>query len=105
MGFVSGFAFTRFDFTKEKRFTISKVSQQILGRVHEPMKVIVYLKGDNFPGWAKRLQRATRDMLSDLQAYSHGNLTYEFVDPIAEYQRLIRHRSTARYMIRWTRKA
>jgi ABC-2 type transport system permease protein len=85
---VSGFAFTRFDFTKEKRFTISKVSQQILGKVHEPMKVVVYLKGDNFPNWAKRLQRATRDMLSDLQAYSHGNLTFEFVDPIANVKGL-----------------
>jgi ABC-2 type transport system permease protein len=83
LGVLSSLAFTRFDFTKEKRFTISKVSQQILGQVNEPMKVIVYLKGDNFPRWAKRLQGATRDMLSDLQAYSHGNLTYEFIDPIA----------------------
>jgi ABC-2 type transport system permease protein len=88
VAFVSEFAFTRFDFTKEKRFTISKVSRQILGKVNEPMKVVVYLKGDNFPGWAKRLQRATRDMLSDLQAYSHGNLTYEFVDPIANVKGL-----------------
>lgn len=88
LGFLSTLAFTRFDFTKEKRFTISKISQQVLGRVNEPMKVIVYLKGDNFPSWAKRLQKATRDMLSDLQAYSHGNLTYEFVDPIANVKGL-----------------
>jgi ABC-2 type transport system permease protein len=88
VGFLSTLTFTRFDFTKEKRFTISKISQQILGRVNEPMKVVVYLKGDNFPSWAKRLQRATRDMLSDLQAYSHGNLTFEFVDPIANIKGL-----------------
>ena len=88
VAFVSGFAFTRFDFTKEKRFTVSKVSRQIISKVHEPMKVTVYLKGDNFPGWAKRLQRATRDMLSDLQAYSHGNLAFDFVDPIANVKGL-----------------
>ncbi|MBS1528071.1 MAG: gliding motility-associated ABC transporter substrate-binding protein GldG [Bacteroidetes bacterium] len=88
VGYLSTLTFTRFDFTKEKRFTISKISQQILGRVKEPMKVVVYLKGDNFPGWARRLQRATRDMLSDLQAYSHGNLSFEFVDPIANVKNL-----------------
>jgi ABC-2 type transport system permease protein len=28
----------------------------------------------------KRLQSATRDMISDLKAYSHGNIQFEFVD-------------------------
>jgi gliding-associated putative ABC transporter substrate-binding component GldG/gliding motility-associated ABC transporter permease protein GldF len=87
-GFLSTLTFTRFDFTKEKRFTISQVSRQILSKIDQPMKVIVYLKGDNFPGWAKNLQRATHDMLSDLQAYSHGNLSFEFVDPIANIKNL-----------------
>ena len=85
---ISSLTFTRFDFTKEKRFTISKISQQILSRVNEPIQVIVYLKGDNFPNWAKRLQRATRDILSDLQSYSHGNLTFEFFDPMEKIKGL-----------------
>ncbi|MGZ3763845.1 MAG: gliding motility-associated ABC transporter substrate-binding protein GldG [Mucilaginibacter sp.] len=88
VGFISSLAFTRFDFTKEKRFTLSPISKQILSSIHQPINVKVYLKGDNFPSWAKRLQRATRDMLSDLQAYSHGNLHFEFVDPIANIKNL-----------------
>jgi len=88
LGIVSAATFTRFDFTKEKRYTISPISRQIMGDLTRPLKVTVYLKGDNFPSWAKRLQHSTRDMLSDLQAYSHGNLTYDIVDPIADIKAL-----------------
>ncbi|HEY4194488.1 MAG TPA: gliding motility-associated ABC transporter substrate-binding protein GldG, partial [Mucilaginibacter sp.] len=82
VGIISSFAFTRFDFTKEKRFTISKITRNILNNLHSDVKVTVYLQGENFPAAFKRLQSATRDMLSDLQAYSHGNLHFEFVDPL-----------------------
>lgn len=82
-GILSTLAFTRFDFTKEKRFTISAVSRGIMDSLKEPVRVIVYLKGDNIPGGMKRLHRATRDMLSDLQAYSHDKLQFDFVDPVA----------------------
>ena len=83
IGITSNFTFTRFDFTKEKRFTISVVSRGIMDSLKEPVRVIVYLKGDNVPGGMKRLQRATKDMLSDLQAYSHDRLQFDFVDPVA----------------------
>lgn len=82
LGVLSTFAFTRFDFTREKRFTISAVSRHIMDSLEEPVRVVVYLKGDNFPGGMKRLQRATKDMLSDLQAYSHDKLQFDFVDPV-----------------------
>ncbi len=79
---ISNFTFTRFDFTKEKRFTISQVSRNIMDSLRSPVRVTVYLQGDNFPGGMKRLQRATRDMLSDLQAYSHNRLRFTFIDPL-----------------------
>lgn len=82
LGVISSLTFTRFDFTKEKRYTISRVSRRVMSDLNKPVKIFVYLQGDNFPGGMKRLQRATRDMLSDLQAYSNNNLTYVFVDPL-----------------------
>ncbi len=88
LGIISNSIFTRFDFTKEKRFTISAVSRNIMDSLKKPVNVFVYLQGDNFPANMKRLQRATRDMLSDLQAYSHNKLQFIFVDPIAEIKRL-----------------
>jgi len=78
---LSTFGFTRFDFTKEGRYTISKMSRGILDSLKGPVKVTVYLQGD-LTGGMKRLQRSTNDMLSDLQAYSHHNLQFEFVDPL-----------------------
>ena len=83
LGIISNFTFTRFDFTKEKRFTISKVSRGVMDSLKDEVRIAVYLKGDNFNGEMKRLQRATNDMLSDLQAYSHGKLQFESVDPVA----------------------
>jgi len=78
---LSTLGFTRFDFTKEGRYTISKMSRGILDSLKGPVKVTVYLQGD-LTGGMKRLQRSTNDMLSDLQAYSHHNLQFEFVDPL-----------------------
>src|SRR6185437_12194610 len=88
VGIIASSIFTRFDFTKEKRFTISAISRNIMDGLKKPVNVIVYLQGDNFPAGMKRLQRATRDMLSDLQAYSHDKLQFVFIDPIAVIKRL-----------------
>jgi ABC-2 type transport system permease protein len=59
---LSQFAFTRIDFTKEKRYTISNISTQILQNLKEPVKVTVYLEGD-FPSGFKRLRSDTKDLL------------------------------------------
>jgi ABC-2 type transport system permease protein len=45
--------FTRFDFTKEKRFTISAVSRTVLDSLPAPVNVTVYLQGEGFPGGLK----------------------------------------------------
>ncbi len=81
LGVLSSVAFTRFDFTKEGRYTISPVSRKVLDSLDKSVKITVYLQGD-LTGGMKRLQRATNDMLTDLQAYSHHKLQFEFVDPL-----------------------
>lgn len=79
---LSKVSFTRIDFTKEKRYTISAISRNVMDSLTTPVRVTVFLKGDGFPAGMKRLQYATRDMLSDLQAYSHGKLQFDIVDPL-----------------------
>ncbi|SHM48017.1 gliding motility-associated ABC transporter substrate-binding protein GldG [Mucilaginibacter sp. OK098] len=88
LGILSNLTFTRFDFTKEKRFTISPVTRDIMKKLKGPVKVKVYLQGNNFPSDLKRLQRATRDMLIDLRAYSNDRVQFEFIDPIASIKGL-----------------
>jgi ABC-2 type transport system permease protein len=79
---ISSITFSRFDFTSEKRYTISKISRGILDSLPKDVKVTVYLEGDNFPAAFKRLRSATKDMLNDLDAYGHHRLQFDFVDPL-----------------------
>ncbi|QJD95109.1 gliding motility-associated ABC transporter substrate-binding protein GldG [Mucilaginibacter robiniae] len=79
---LTQFIFTRIDFTKEKRFTLSPISRNVMDSLAQPVKVTVYLQGKDLPGGMKRLQRETMDMLNDLQAYSHRKLQYELVNPL-----------------------
>ena len=80
LNLLAQYAFTRIDFTKEKRYTVSDSSISILRDLKEPVSITVYLAGD-FPSGFKRLSRATKDLLSDYKAYANGNLQFEFIDP------------------------
>jgi ABC-2 type transport system permease protein len=83
ISWLSGSFFTRFDFTKEKRYTLTTISKNLMDSLPKTVKVTVYLQGNDLPAGFKRLQGATRDMLLDLQAYSGRKLQFEFVDPLA----------------------
>ncbi|GAB2984275.1 hypothetical protein GCM10027049_22470 [Mucilaginibacter puniceus] len=78
---ISALTFTRFDFTAEKRYTISPISRNVMDSLPQQVKITVYLQGD-LTGGMKRLQRATGDMLSDLRSYSHGKIEVDFIDPL-----------------------
>ncbi|QEC78032.1 gliding motility-associated ABC transporter substrate-binding protein GldG [Mucilaginibacter ginsenosidivorax] len=88
VGIIAQFAFTRFDFTTEKRFTISPISRKIISDLPKPVKITVYLQGGGLPAGMKRLQGAARDMITDLKAYSHGNIQFEFVDLLSTIKKL-----------------
>ncbi|OCX52353.1 gliding motility-associated ABC transporter substrate-binding protein GldG [Mucilaginibacter sp. PPCGB 2223] len=79
---LSGKVFTRFDFTREKRYTLSAVSRNLVDSLTRPVTVTVYLQGSELPPAFKRLQTATRDMLTDMQAYSYQHIRFEFIDPL-----------------------
>ena len=73
--------FGRIDFTTEKRFTLSPISKQTVSNLPHGIHVTVFLDG-KLPAGFTRLRKATTDLLSDLKAYSGGNLTYSFVNPM-----------------------
>jgi len=77
---ISGFVFTRFDLTAEKRFTLSESTKNLVKNLKDVVYIKVYLSGD-FPPAFKRLENSTREMLDELRAYSNGNLEYEFINP------------------------
>ncbi|HEY0895028.1 MAG TPA: gliding motility-associated ABC transporter substrate-binding protein GldG, partial [Sphingobacteriaceae bacterium] len=81
VNFLAAQFFSRIDFTKEKRYTLSPVTRNILGGLNDNMQITIYLEGD-FPAGFKRLRNATRDLLTDYKAYAGGRLRFDFVNPL-----------------------
>ena len=77
---ISGSFFHRFDLTKDKRYTLSQTSLNIIKQVQNPLYIKIYLQGD-FPAEFKRLQSETQDLLEEFQAYNK-NIIFEFVNPL-----------------------
>ena len=77
---ISGYFFHRFDLTKDKRYTLSSTSLNIINQVQNPLLVKIYLQGD-LPSEFKRLQSETRDLFEEFKAYNK-NIVFEFVDPL-----------------------
>ncbi len=72
--------FHRFDLTKDKRYTLSSASLNIIKQVQSPLYVKIYLQGD-LPAEFKRLQSETKDLFEEFQAYNK-NIVFEFIDPL-----------------------
>lgn len=79
---IGHFFFHRFDLTKDKRYTLSETSLNIIKQVKNPLSVKIYMQGD-LPAEFKRLQQETRQLLEEFQAYN-SNIVFEFVDPLED---------------------
>ncbi|MDI1255045.1 MAG: gliding motility-associated ABC transporter substrate-binding protein GldG [Flavobacterium sp.] len=77
---IGHFWFHRFDLTKDKRYTLSPVSLDIIEQVKEPLYVDVFLEGQ-FPGEFKRLQTETRQLLEEFKAYN-TEIEFRFINPV-----------------------
>jgi len=72
--------FYRLDLTREKRFTISKPTRELLRSLHDNVYFAVYLEGD-LPAEYKKLQKAITEMLDEYNSYSGNRIKYDIVDP------------------------
>ena len=72
--------FHRLDLTKDKRYTLSLTSLSIIKQVENPLSIKVYMQGD-LPPEFRRLQKETKQLLEEFQAYN-SNIVFEFVDPL-----------------------
>lgn len=74
----------RIDLTEEKRYSISRATQQLLRNLDETIFIEVYLEGDINADF-KRLQKGIKETLDEFKVYAGNKLQYEFVNPdIAE---------------------
>jgi ABC-2 type transport system permease protein len=81
LNIASQYFYTRFDFTKEKRFTLHPSTRAVVKDISKQIKITVYLDGD-LPAAFKRLKNATADLLNDITATAGHNVQFNFVDPI-----------------------
>ncbi|WP_299052286.1 gliding motility-associated ABC transporter substrate-binding protein GldG [uncultured Polaribacter sp.] len=80
--------YKRFDFTENKRYTLSETTKNILTKVKEPLYISVYLEGD-FPSEFKRLQLETKQYLEEVAAVNKL-IKINFINPDNLRERLIK---------------
>jgi len=78
--YVSSSLHSRLDLTKEKRYSLSRSTKQLLGKLNDDVEIEVYLTGNLSSGF-KKLKIATAEMLEDFRDYSNGHLHFTFIKP------------------------
>lgn len=80
----SSLVFFRADLTKEKRFSISDFSKEVLDSLDDEVYIEIYLKDKDLPSELVRYQHTVDDFMKNLCSYS-GNIRYEFKNPFVEH--------------------
>jgi ABC-2 type transport system permease protein len=83
INFLASFFHSRFDLTKEKRYTLSKATKQIIKNLRDVVYIDVFLKGD-FPAGFKKLSKSTEEFLQLLKDHSSSKIQYKFISPEEE---------------------
>jgi ABC-2 type transport system permease protein len=81
LNIIAGAFYTHIDLTEEKRYTLTRPTKDLLHGIKDRIYVQVLLEG-TFPAGFKRLQTATRDMLTDFRS-ENAYIDFRFEDPSA----------------------
>lgn len=72
----------RLDLTREKRYTLSQATRDMLSKVDEPVQVDLFLQGDLKAG-IRKLSKSTEELLQEFSQYSDGKIQLHAFDPLA----------------------
>jgi ABC-2 type transport system permease protein len=78
--FLGSMFHSRFDLTREKRYTLSKATKDLLRKLDEPVTIDVFLKG-SFPAGFRKLANATTELLQEFKEYGKSRIVYNFHSP------------------------
>ena len=70
----------RFDMTKEKRYTLSKATTDLLKNLDDEIQIDVFLKGQ-FPAGFKKLANSTDEFLGLMKERNSSKIHYRFISP------------------------
>ncbi|MGH2553940.1 MAG: DUF7088 domain-containing protein, partial [Chitinophagaceae bacterium] len=83
INFLTSFFHSRLDLTKEKRYTISKASKELLQKLDDDVYVEVFLKGE-FPSGFRKLANSTEEFLGLMKERNSTKFHYRFISPLDE---------------------
>lgn len=78
------FFYTQVDLTKDKRYTITTATRQMLQHIDGKVEVLVFLDGEDLPAPFQRLANSTVDMLRQFRDISNNKVVYRIVDPLGQ---------------------
>lgn len=85
INFLASVVHTRIDLTKEKRYTLSKATKDLLLAVNDDVHIDVFLKGE-FPAGFRKLANSTEEFLQLLKDRNGSKIHYRFISPQEEMQ-------------------
>jgi len=80
INFLATIIHSRIDLTKEKRYTLSKATKDLLKNLDDDVQIDVFLKGE-FPAGFRKLANSTDDFLQLLKDRNGSKIHYRFVSP------------------------
>lgn len=83
LNFIGSQYYFRLDLTKEKRYTLSSSTLNLLSKLDDDVYVTIFLEGD-LPIEYKQLQSSTKDILNEFKMASGGKLKFQFEDILAD---------------------
>jgi ABC-2 type transport system permease protein len=83
LNLVSSRLYKRIDLTKEKRYTLSSSTIDLVDKLDDVAYVTIFLDGD-LPLEYDRLKSATRDMLNEYKLISGGKFKFDFEDVLED---------------------
>ncbi|WP_370392400.1 gliding motility-associated ABC transporter substrate-binding protein GldG [uncultured Winogradskyella sp.] len=82
VNYLSSIFHSRWDLTKDKRYTLSDTSKALVADLEAPLIIDVFLEGD-LPKEFKLLQAQTKDFIEEFQSVSN-KISVNYIDPIED---------------------
>jgi ABC-2 type transport system permease protein len=73
--------YTQVDLTSDKRFTTTDATKNLLKSIDEPLKITVFLTGNDMPAAFQRLSKSTIDVLQNFKNLSNNKIQIVVADP------------------------
>jgi len=80
---LSLYYYYRWDVTSTKAYSLSTASKNIINQLDDTVKIRLFFSS-KIPPQVENIKKYTKDLLTEYQTYSKGNIYFEFINPQSE---------------------